>query len=77
MKRHLFLIISLLFGALTLMQAQAIREGDRFFDGSTLYSVREIRPGNILYLADARGEEELTLEQLNVALIQAAERNEE
>lgn len=63
MKKHLYLVISLLFGAMTLLQAQAIREGDRFFDGSTLYSVREIRLGNIIYLADAQGEEELTLEQ--------------
>ena len=63
MKKHLYLVISLLFGAMTLLQAQAIREGDCFFDGSTLYSVREIRLGNIIYLADARGEEELTLEQ--------------
>ena len=63
MKRTLYLIISLLFGAMTLMQAQSIREGDRFFDGSTLYTVREIRPGNIVYMTDAQGDEELTLEQ--------------
>ena len=63
MKRTLYLIITLLFGAMTLMQAQSIREGDRFFDGYTLYTVREIRPGNIVYMTDAQGDEELTLEQ--------------
>ena len=63
MKRTLYLIVSLLFGTMTLLQAQAIRVGDRFFDRTTLYTVREIRPGNILYLADDQGEEELTLEQ--------------
>ena len=36
MKRNLYLILALLFGTFTLMQAQAIREGDRFFDGVTL-----------------------------------------
>ena len=63
MRKYLYLIISLLFGTFTLMQAQAIREGDRFYDGVTLYTVREIRLGTIIYMADASGEEELTLEQ--------------
>ena len=63
MRKYLYLIISLLFGTFTLMQAQAIREGDHFYDGSTLYTVREIRMGTIIYMADASGEEELTLEQ--------------
>jgi len=63
MKRNLYLILALLFCTFTLMQAQAIREGDRFFDGVTLYTVREIRTGNIVYMTDAQGDEELTLEQ--------------
>ena len=63
MRKYLYLIISLLFGTFALMQAQAIREGDRFYDGFTLYTVREIRLGTIIYRADASGEEELTLEQ--------------
>ena len=45
------------------MQAQSIREGDRFFDGTTLYTVREIRMGTVIYMSDASGDEELTLEQ--------------
>ena len=63
MKRKLYLIVALLLGTLSLLQAQAIREGDRFFDGFVLYTVQEIRPGNIIYMADAQGDEELTLEQ--------------
>ena len=63
MKRKLYLIVSLLFGTLSLLQAQVIREGDRFFDGYTLYTVREVRQGTIVYMTDATGDEELTLEQ--------------
>ena len=63
MKRPLYLTVFLLFGALSLLQAQTIRKGDCFFDGSTLYTVQEIRTGNIIYMADAQGDEELTLEQ--------------
>ena len=63
MKRTLYLTIFLLFGALSLLQAQTIRKGDCFFDGFTLYTVQEIRTGNIVYMTDAQGDEELTLEQ--------------
>ena len=63
MKRKLILCFFLLWGALSLMQAQSIREGDRFYDGFAVYTVREIRPGNIIYMTDALGDEELTLEQ--------------
>ena len=63
MRKYLYLILSLLFGTFSLLQAQAIREGDRFYDGSTLYTVREVRMGTVIYMADASGEEELTLEQ--------------
>jgi len=45
------------------LQAQTIREGDRFYDGFAIYTVREIRPGNIIYMTDVLGDEELTLEQ--------------
>ena len=49
--------------AMSGLQAQTIREGDRFYDGFTLYTVLEVRSGNIIYMADALGDEELTLEQ--------------
>lgn len=63
MIRKLSLVISLLLGAFISLQAQALREGDRFYDGSTLYTVREIRMEKYIYMSDASGEEELTLEQ--------------
>ena len=63
MRRKLYLILFLLLGNLSLVQAQAIRVGDRFYDGFAIYTVREIRPGNIIYMTDVLGDEELTLEQ--------------
>ena len=63
MRKNLYLVFTLLFGTFSLLQAQAVREGDRFYDGATVYTVREVRMGNIIYMADASGDEELTLEQ--------------
>ena len=63
MRKNLYLVFTLLFGTFSLLQAQAVREGARFYDGATVYTVREVRMGNIIYMADASGDEELTLEQ--------------
>ena len=52
--------LCLLSGAPAL--AQSIQLGDRFFDGSTLFQVQDIRMGTIVYMTDVSGEEELTLE---------------
>ncbi len=63
MKR---MILSLLASALcsfTLTQAQGIGTGDRFYDGSVVYTVREVRMGTVVYMTDAFGDNELTLEQ--------------
>lgn len=61
--KKFYLTIFLLLGTLSLVQAQAILVGDRFYDGFAIYTVREIRPGNIIYMTDVLGDEELTLEQ--------------
>ena len=62
MKKSIFLILALLAGALTGIQAQTIKVGDRFYDGFALFTVQEIRMGNIVYMTDALGDQELTLE---------------
>jgi len=61
--KKFYLTTFLLLGTLSLVQAQAILVGDRFYDGFAIYTVREIRPGNIIYMTDVLGDEELTLEQ--------------
>lgn len=62
MKKVLF-SFALCLCAVCAVQGQTIQLGDRFYDGFTLYTVREVRPGNIVYMSDALGDEELTLEQ--------------
>ena len=62
MKKSIFLILTLLAVALTGAQAQTIQVGDRFYDGFALFTVQEIRMGNIVYMTDALGDRELTLE---------------
>ena len=62
MKKSIFLILTLLAVALTGAQAQTIKVGDRFYDGFALFTVQEIRMGNIVYMTDALGDRELTLE---------------
>ena len=49
--------------ALSVAQAQTIKVGDRFYDGFALFTVREIRMGNIIYMTDVLGDSELTLEE--------------
>ncbi len=63
------MLISLLafaLSSLTLTHAQGIRVGDQFYDGSVVYTVQEIRMGTVVYMTDALGDEELTLEQWGV-----------
>ena len=61
MKR---ILVSLFALALCVLAgAQTIKVGDRFYDGVTLFTVQEIRMGNIVYLTDAVGDRELTLEE--------------
>lgn len=43
--------------------AQTIKVGDRFYDGVTLFTVQEVRAGNIVYMTDANEDNELTLEE--------------
>lgn len=49
--------------AISVAQAQTIKVGDHFYDGVTLFTVQEIRTGNIVYMTDASGDNELTLEE--------------
>ena len=56
------ILLSLCLCALS-AKAQTIKAGDRFYDGFAVYTVREVRPGNIIYMTDVIGDEELTLEQ--------------
>jgi hypothetical protein len=46
------------------MQAQTIKQGDKFFDGITLYTVQEVRMGKYVYMTGNEGEE-LTLEKVD------------
>lgn len=61
MKKILVLLLSLALG--TLAGAQTIRVGDRFYDGFALFTVQEVRMGTIVYMTDALGDNELTLEE--------------
>ncbi|MBR3449618.1 MAG: YARHG domain-containing protein [Bacteroidales bacterium] len=63
MKRTIISLLAFLLSSFCLTHAQGIRVGDRFYDGSVVYTVREIRMGTIVYMTDALGDEELTLEQ--------------
>ena len=61
MKR---IIVSLFALALCVLAgAQTIKKGDCFYDGTTLFTVQEVRMGNIVYMTDAAGDNELTLEE--------------
>ena len=61
MKR---IIVSLFALALCVLAgAQTIKKGDCFYDGVTLFTVQEVRTGNIVYMTDAYGDNELTLEE--------------
>ena len=63
MKRIILSLLAFLLSAFTLTHAQGIRVGDRFYDGSVVYTVQEVRMGTVVYMSDALGDEELTLEQ--------------
>ncbi len=66
MKRILISLLAFALSSLTLTHAQGIRVGDQFYDGSVVYTVQEIRMGTVVYMTDALGDEELTLEQWGV-----------
>ena len=58
------IILSLFILALDAVAgAQTIQVGDRFYDGLALFTVQEIRMGNIVYMTDVLGDLELTLEK--------------
>ena len=61
MKR-IMLSLMMLF-AVMMAQAQTIRVSQKFWDGYSLYTVKEIRMGSIVYMT-ARHGEELTLEKV-------------
>ena len=63
MKNIILSLLAFALSSFTLTYAQGIRVGDRFYDGSVVYTVQEIRMGTIVYMTDALGDEELTLEQ--------------
>lgn len=56
------ILLSLCLCALS-AKAQTIKVGDRFYDGFAVYTVQEVRLGNVIYMTDVIGDEELTLEQ--------------
>jgi len=61
MKKTIFLMLSFL--AVISAQAQTIRLGQKFWDGESLYTVKEIRMGKIIYMTTRQGNE-LTLEKI-------------
>ena len=61
MKRILFSLMMLC--AVTMAQAQTIRVNQKFWDGYSLYTVKEIRMGKIVYMTTRQGDE-LTLEKV-------------
>lgn len=63
MKKMILSLLAFALSSFSLTHAQGIQVGDRFYDGFCVYTVREIRMGTIVYLSDALGDEELTLEQ--------------
>ena len=62
MKRVLS-IFALCVCAVCSMQAQTIKQGDKFFDGSSLWTVEEIRMGKIVYMTNSH-DGEITLEKV-------------
>ena len=61
MKKLFFSLFVLTLGVFA--GAQTIQVGDRFYDGSLLFTVQEVRMGNIVYMTDVLGDTELTLEK--------------
>ena len=61
--RRVLSIITLCLCAICCVQAQTIRKGDKFFDGTSLWTVQEIRMGKIVYMTDAH-DGEITLEKV-------------
>lgn len=61
MKKIIFLLLMSLSAAFA--QAQTIRVGQKFWDGASLYTVKEIRMGKIFYLTTGQ-DNELTLEKV-------------
>ena len=61
MKRLFFSLMMLC--AVMMAQAQTIRVNQKFWDGYSLYTVKEIRMGKIIYMTTKQGDE-LTLEKV-------------
>ena len=61
MKKIIFLLLISLTAAFA--QAQTIRVGQKFWDGESLYTVKEIRMGKYFYMTTSHGNE-LTLEMV-------------
>lgn len=61
MKKTIFLMLSFL--AVISAQAQTIRLGQKFWDGESLYTVKEIRMGKYVYMTTSQ-DYELTLEKV-------------
>ena len=61
MKKLLFVLMMLC--AVMNVQAQTIQVGQKFWDGYELYTVQEIRLGNIVYMT-TKHDGELTLEKI-------------
>ena len=61
MKKFVFMLLVSLAAAYA--QAQTIRVGNKFWDGESLYTVKEIRMGIIFYMTTSHGNE-LTLEKV-------------
>ncbi len=61
MKRIISLLLLSL--AFAVAQAQPIRVGQKFWDGESLYTVKEIRMGKIIYMTTSQ-DSELTLEKV-------------
>lgn len=61
MKKIVFLLLISLTALFA--QAQTIRVGQKFWDGESLYTVKEIRMGKYFYMTTSHGDE-LTLEMV-------------
>ena len=62
MKKILFSLMVLC--AAMMVQAQTMRVGNKFWDGYSLYTVKEIRMGTIVYMT-TKHDDELTLEKVD------------
>lgn len=65
-KKMRTILLTLILCACSLcgIQAQTIKQGDKFFDGIALYTVQEVRMGKYVYMTGNEGEE-LTLEKVD------------